>query len=380
MPKSIQIQINPQVLIWAREEAGYKKEEIAGKLKIPTSRYIDWELGKEDIPLGYLKKIANYFKRQLAVFLLPAPPPKIKKPRDFRNLALRRAGGLLGKGLSPDILLAIRRTDKYLSLAARIAGSAYWENQYQWLMDIKTPKTGYPNDIINITVWLRKRLKISLEDQKKFHGINDAFQKWRDSIEGELGVFVFQFDMPDNEVDGFSYAEHQPPYAIVINKNIPAVRKIFTLFHELAHIFRHQSGICQTDQDHFEKKIELECNEFAGKFLVPDSAVVPITGMDDLTTIANEYRISREVYLRRNLERQLISRDDFFNLLNEIREIPIPPRRKPRGYPTPPNSSKSTRGKKFFDLVLNAVCENKIDYLSASDALGLGYSYIAAYE
>lgn len=80
MPKSIQIQINPQVLIWAREEAGYKKEEIAGKLKIPTSRYIDWELGKEDIPLGYLKKIANYFKRQLAVFLLPAPPPKIKIP------------------------------------------------------------------------------------------------------------------------------------------------------------------------------------------------------------------------------------------------------------------------------------------------------------
>lgn len=374
MPKSIQIKINPQVLIWAREEAGYKKEEIAGKLKIPTSRYIDWELGKEDIPLGYLKKIANHFKRQLAVFLLPAPPPKIKKPRDFRNLALSR------EGLSPDILLAIRRTGKYLSLAARIAGNAYWKNQYQWLMDIKTLKTGYAEDIIKMTDWLRHRLKISPEDQKKFYGINDAFQKWRNSIENELGVFVFQFDMPDNEVDGFSYAEHQPPYAIVINKNIPAVRKIFTLFHELAHIFRHQSGICQTEQDHFEKSIELECNEFAGKFLVPDPEVQPITNIEEITTFARQYHVSREVYLRRNLERQLISRDDFFTLLSEIREIPIPPRRKPKGYPTPPNSSKSTRGKKFFDLVLNAVCENKIDYLSASDALGLGYSYIAAYE
>jgi len=186
--------------------------------------------------------------------------------------------------------------------------------------------------------------------------------------------------MPEDEIDGFCFAEDNPPYAIVINKNIASARKIFTLFHELAHIIRHQSGICLTELTAEEKSVEFECNDFAGKFLVPDSEVVPIVGMEDLAAIAGEYRVSREVYLRRNLERELISREEFFNMLNEIRKTPKTPYQKPAGHVSPLIKSKSSRGNKFYELVINAVCENKIDYLSASDALGLGYSYIAAYE
>ena len=110
MPQTIKIQIKPQVLQWAREEAGYKAEDIATKLHIPTERYSNWENDGKEIPLGMLKSIANYYKRQLAVFLLPTPPPKLKTPKDFRNLAVSQAG------LSPDTLLAMRRVHKYLEL------------------------------------------------------------------------------------------------------------------------------------------------------------------------------------------------------------------------------------------------------------------------
>ena len=39
MQQTIKIQVNPQVLQWARKEAGYKQpEDIAVKLHIPTER------------------------------------------------------------------------------------------------------------------------------------------------------------------------------------------------------------------------------------------------------------------------------------------------------------------------------------------------------
>ena len=118
MPQTIKIQIKPQILQWAREEAGYKPDEIAAKLHIPLERYSNWEINGNEIPLGILKNIANYYKRQLAVFLLPAPPPKLMKPKDFRNLSLSHAG------LSPDTLLAMRRAHKYLELVSGV------DNQY----------------------------------------------------------------------------------------------------------------------------------------------------------------------------------------------------------------------------------------------------------
>src|SRR3989338_4314747 len=120
MPQTIKIQVNPQVLLWARKEAGYKEQDIAEKFHIPLDRYIKWESTGKEIPLGILKAIANYYKRQIAVFLLPAPPPELKKPKDFRNLAVSQAG------LSPDTLLAMRLAHKYLELAREILGEEFW--------------------------------------------------------------------------------------------------------------------------------------------------------------------------------------------------------------------------------------------------------------
>jgi Zn-dependent peptidase ImmA (M78 family) len=376
MPQNIKIQINPDVLTWAREEAGYTPEDIAGKLHIPTERYLRWENSREKIPLGMIKRIANYYKRQLAVFLLPTPPPKTKKPNDYRNLAISQTG------LSPEILIAMRRANKYLALTREIQGGQYWIDQYNWQIENEKFKLE-ENSIIDIRLsdWLRKKLKINIDEQKKFRGSADAFRKWRNSIEHELSIFIFQFDMPVGEVDGFCYAGDNPPYAIVINKNIAASRKIFTLFHELAHIFKHQSGICLTEFSAEGHDTEFECNNFAGKFLVPDNEVVPISNMEELSTIAHKYKVSREVYLRRNLERNFINKSEFFRILHELRELTIPPKKiggKIRILP--PVTSKNTRGEKFYNLILNAAYNNQIDYFSASDALGMGYSYIVANE
>lgn len=377
MPQTIKIQVNPQVLQWARKEAGYKQpEDIAVKLHIPTERYTNWETTGKEIPLGMLKSIANYYKRQLAVFLLPAPPPKLKKPKDFRNLAVSQAG------LSPDTLLAMRRAHKYLELARGILGEEYWTNQYGWQKEIEGfLKKGTKVFDEKITEWLRGKLKITIDQQQKFSGYDDAFKKWRNSIEREFGIFVFQFSMPEKELDGFCYAGDKPPYAIIINSDTFKPRRIFTLFHELAHIFKHQSGICLPDITSEKQDIEFECNDFAGKFLVPDTNVYPIENIKDLAELAKRFKVSREVYLRRNFERKFIKEKEFFGFLKDLKELPPPPKKdKKHGAPAPPVLSKSARGEKFYNLILDAVYNNKIDYTTASDALGMGFNYIASNE
>ncbi|MBI3814201.1 MAG: ImmA/IrrE family metallo-endopeptidase [Nitrospinae bacterium] len=377
MSQTLKIQINPRVLLWARKEAGYKEQQIADKLHIPCEKYVNWESTGREIPLGMLKSIANYYKRQLAVFLLPAPPPEIEKPKDFRNLAISK------EGLSPDTLLAMRRANKYLELAREILGEQFIAAQYNWQKEIEK-FTKQEKKIFSdvITEWLRGKLKITINEQQKFKGYDDAFKKWRGSIERELGIFVFHFSMPEKELDGFCYAGEKPPYAIVINSDTVKPRKIFTLFHELAHIFKRQSGICLPDIASEKQDVEFECNDFAGKFLIPDTTVFPIENIEDLGEIARRFRVSREVYLRRNFERDFINKRDFFGLLKDLKEQPLKAKKEKKhgGAPPPPVMSKSTRGEKFYTLILDAVYKNKIDYTTASDALGLNFNYIAKNE
>jgi len=373
MPQITKIKVNPLILQWARTEAGYEPGEIADKLGIKPSRYENWEDNGKNIPLGILKSIANYYKRQLAVFLLPKVPPKLNKPKDYRNLALSSAG------LSPETLLAVRRTHHYIELGREILDINWWHKQYQWVQETqsiaKKDKTVLNEELFG---WLRAKLKIDIERQTKFRGYDAAFKHWRNAIENELSIFVFHFPMPDKELDGFCYAEDEPPYAIVVNSNSKKPRKIFTLFHELAHIFKHQSGICLPDIASEQQGVEYECNDFSGKFLVPDSHVYPADNIDELTELARSFWVSREVYLRRNSERNFITRNKFFTLLKEVRAQVTPPKKK-LDKPTiikPTIRSKSARGEMFYNLIIDAVTDNKIDYTTASDALDLGVTHI----
>ena len=70
--------------------------------------------------------------------------------------------------------------------------------------------------------------------------------------------------MPLDEVQGFCLTDSLP-YVIVTNSNHPYTGRIFTLFHELAHIINKQSAICLVDGVKKEQKEEWLSNSFAGK-------------------------------------------------------------------------------------------------------------------
>ena len=75
--------INPDILKWARERSGYTVETIAAFLKKDASIVNDWESGERALTYVQLEKLADKYKRPIAIFFFPEPP---KEPDIAENL------------------------------------------------------------------------------------------------------------------------------------------------------------------------------------------------------------------------------------------------------------------------------------------------------
>jgi len=359
----IKVNINPDVLKWAREEAGYHLNEIAEKLSLSENEYSRWEEEGKNIPFGKLKIAATSFKRQIPVFFLPNVPEKVKKPKDFRNLKPSE------KTLSKKVLLTLRRASHLQQIANELKGENFWREKENLFQKINVEKIELTNQrVINK---LRKELNISIEDQIKWKSGLSAYKKWRSAVEEKLGILVFQFPMPMEELQGFCLTEGLPKI-IVTNSKHSYYGRLFTIFHELAHIIRNQSGMCLIDLTSENNKLseEFECNSFAGQFLVPANSLIPSDDLEEIRKYANNVNVSREVYLRRLKEEGLIQDRIFYTLLGEIKES-YKNQKKRSGYVPPITKSKASRGETFFSMIIEAVNNNQLNYSDAANALDL---------
>lgn len=363
------VDVNPNIMVWAREEMGMQLEHVAEKQKLDPSDLSNWETSGIAVPFGTLESLAKQYKRQTSVFFLSTTPAKTKKPKDCRNL------GVSAGKYSSDSLLAIRRTERYLDVAQEISGSPYWDERYNWLKKFDEIEVNEKNTIEIISELFHSEI----DDISKTHIPQVAFRKWRAAIEEKLGIFIFQFPMNETEIDGFSYAFDNYPYAIVINNRNSAARKIFTIFHELFHIIQRMPCACDTglSDDKNQLATELECNSFAGNFLVPTSKLDRADSMEEISLLARNLGVSAETYLRRMYEESMVSKKQFYEFLNlikiEYRKYVKP---KSNGAPSMLIQSKSTRGNMFFDTVVGAAATSKISFSNASDLLGLNASKI----
>jgi len=362
------IKINPNILEWARKESGYSVEDISRRLDIDVERYNQWENTGEEIPFGKLKILAKNYKRQIAAFFLPKIPSKTKKPKDFRNLLLANSP------LSKETLLSIRRAHKYQNLMVELFGKNYFEDKYKWLNEYKE-KFQNVTDLDQIAYWLRAKLDYTIEDQFSDKSNDVAYKKWRYFFESKLAIFVFQFSMPTDEIQGFSYSDEYPFYIAINSKNYSTNSRIFTLFHEFAHLLKNQSSLCIPDTVTDEQHEEYKINSFAGALLLPQDHIVYTTDPDEIYKLSKKYKVSSEVYLRRLKDLNLISSDRFFELLDIIRSK-VRPSKKGGFAVSQIQKSINARGQLFCYSVINAAKNEVITYNRASDILGIKVNYI----
>ena len=115
MTKSVEANVEPALLVWARASAGVEIEQAAKKAGVAPDRVLAWEEGRERPTIVQLRNLATAYKRPLAVFYLPEPPKDFQALRDFRRLPGQVAGSQ-----SPELRFEIRRAHDRREIALEL--------------------------------------------------------------------------------------------------------------------------------------------------------------------------------------------------------------------------------------------------------------------
>lgn len=320
--KSFEVDIEPEVLVWARESMGMNTAEVAKRFNLSENTIKKWESGQKKPTIVQIKKLTKIYKRSLAAFFLPEPPEECPLPNDFRTLPKERR-----KPFSQETRLAIRKARRLQSLTIELARSTESE------IYTNVGRASLSDDSEIVANKTREQIGIDVRTQFAWENDVAAFEEWRKAIE-RLGVLVFQLPLPVEETRGFSLPEDILP-TIVLNEKDHIRARIFTLFHEYGHLLLNTSGICnwenQNNPPEIVKSVEKFCNNFAGAFLVPKDALlqhelvklrVNTSDWSDeyLGKIARDFKVSREVILRRLVTLKLASWDFYRMKYKEWRE------------------------------------------------------------
>src|SRR2546425_2639980 len=295
---TIEVNVKPSVLRWLRESAGLAVEDIARRLGTSETAVKAWESGDRRPTLRTLEELSVFLKRPLAAFLLPQRPSEPPLPTDFRCLPGKKK---LPMGRATR--LAIREARRMQGVAGDLTA------QLGPPLRARIRKITLQTDPEAIAEAERKRLGIDLDEQVRWASAHGAFSRWRRAVE-QLGVLVFQLPMPVEEARGFSLTDGSLP-AIVVNSSDAITARIFTLFHEYAHLLLDTAGVCLPHEGAEDQgQIEKFCNHFSGALLVPKAALltderttqitrVPSVADADLEELAWRFKVSKQVVWRR---------------------------------------------------------------------------------
>lgn len=370
MPKE-QIPVTPALITWARVRAGYSLEEAQN-----TFEKIDaWENGKAFPTYGQLEILADKFKLPIAVFFFPEPPKVPPISESFRTLPEPQFSEI------PRQVRFLLRKAKAFQL--NLAELNYGRNPAARLItrDLSFPPTVTISEMVDR---VREYLGITLENQKGWSNTDVALENWRNVLQ-DAGVFVFKDAFKTPEYSGFCLYDETFPI-IYVNNSTAKTRQIFTLFHELAHLLFHTSGI-DTFHDEYiphlpgdAQLIEIVCNRFASNFLVPDDAFeAAFAGREPIEETAEElaalFHVSRELVFRKFLDRKLINQDTYENAAKRWAA-----QREPEPGGNYYNNQISYLGPRYVRLALTQYHRNIIDETQLAEYLNIAPRNVAAFE
>jgi Zn-dependent peptidase ImmA (M78 family) len=299
--------INPKMIVWARERNLLSVEELATLMKKEPAEIRRWEAGTEAPSYANLEVLSlRYLKIPLALFFFPDPPSiedPVSKFRRLPDYELDR--------ISTDTMQMMRIAQGYQESLTEFATGG--KRRRKLFRDL-SQKGKTVHDLAKET---REYLGITLKNQMAFHSSEDAFKYWRHNLE-TAGIFTFKDSLEDRFISGFCLLDEEFPIVFVNNSNA-FTRQIFTLIHELGHILFEIHGVTDVNEKYIEhmsqkdKALETKCNQFAAEVLVPtesfenDILLFREKGPDSIPNIAEKYSVSKEVILRRLLNRKLVT-------------------------------------------------------------------------
>ncbi len=374
MTTRIEASANPAVLSWARRTSGLEVDDAARKAQVKPERVTAWESGQSRPTINQLRRLADIYRRPLAVFFLAVPPPEEPLPSDYRRFTPEAA-----PRLSPELRAAIRLAQVRRQAILELYGD----------LGEEPPRLTLAAQLGEAPEEVGARLRSALRPQPQTMDARSVLGAWRTAAE-DAGVLVFQADRIDvAEMRGFSISDRPLP-AVVLNMQDAPRARTFTLLHEVAHVLLGAAGLCALEElgpNTQIKRVEVFCNHVAGAALVPADSLlrepeVPRRGAgeiadDALMALARRYGVSAEVIVRRLLTLGRVTaafyqrkRAEFQEQYQELR------RRRSAGFAPPPVLAVARNGPSFTRRVLEAFDEDRITASDIADLLGIRLKHL----
>lgn len=371
---------NPMILTWAREEVGLKIPEVAERFKKSAATIEAWENGQEAPTFRQLIELANYYKRPVAALFLPTVPPKSPKPHDFRILPSTVQGEY-----TKETLVAYREVYNMLRETRELLNELNRDIIYSlpsWTID----------DVPELKAeQLRTLLGISIEQQiKDFDTYQTAQDNWRNVL-FDRGVIVRVCKMPIEDARAFCLFVNTLAGIGLSNEDREHGR-IFSLFHEVCHLAINQPGISglSSNSKSANQQIEQYCDRFSAAFLLPSShkevveSLELFSGSIDFLEVgqyvANKFKVSKYVVLRRALDLDIISPDIYWKTIPKWKDIDAQYVSNLKSQGKSGGNYYATQisyiGRRFLGLVMEALQRNYVTSVEARRLLGIDPSSI----
>jgi Zn-dependent peptidase ImmA (M78 family)/DNA-binding XRE family transcriptional regulator len=385
---TIEAKITPAVMEWARKKSGYTPERAARKIGRPSEDIRAWETGELKPTLAQARKASGVYKRPLAVFFLPEPPKEFDTLRDFRTLPEG-----VPEEYSPELSFLIRRL----------------QSRQQWMREFLETEEYEPVDFIgsgslsdtptNLAEKIRKKLAIEPSEVISCRTREEALQLWIDRVE-ENGIFVSRGGNSRwekiyvEEARGFVLADKFAPF-IFINAQDAKAAQLFTLAHELVHLWINEPGLSNREPiirpTSDTETIEIFCNKVSSEILVPESLFVKRWQVDrkekslleKINSMSIHFKVSREVITRKLLDRHVINQSKYLDLIKvfrkelmDLKEREKKDREKREGFPDPHRIKLMNNGMAFTRIVLSAYKSGEILGSETAGLLEIKLNYL----
>ncbi len=384
MTRRSYITLQPAVLRWARERAGFSQDQLAVKLQVRSEAVSKWE-GSGRITFAKVDALAKCTYTPVGYFYLTEPPDDSLPITDFRT---QDADPL--QHPSPNLLETVYQMQR----------------RQMWMREELVYQGASPLAFVGA-------FGLDAPPQQVAAAISDALQlsggwaaaegSWTNALQtlrnriasmdvlvvfnGVVGNNTYRKLDPD-EFQGFALTDEYAPLIFVNNADYKPAQ-IFTLAHELAHIFMGQPGLSKLEALHWKgHRTEEICNHIAAEFLVPEEELLkrwPTAEqtIDPYQDVARYFKVSTVVAARRALDSNLITQNVFFEYYEE---------NKAKNWGGTPQNELSRGGNfwnnqhgrvgiRFGTAVSRAVKEGRLSYREAYSLTGLkGHTFASMPE
>ncbi len=364
------ITLQPAILEWARERAGLSEAALAKKLTAKPEQVQQWE---EDGNLTYKRaeKLAKVTHTPFGYLFLNEPPEEKLPVADFRTVG-SEAGGRPSPELLDVLYDAMRKQD--------------WYREH--LLEVGED----PLDFVGSATLKTEKKELAQAMRRKF-GFNPqlrtAVSNWEQALSlmfdhcEDQGVMVIRSGIAEGnthrplsveEFRGFALTDPYAPLVFINSKDSPA-GQMFTLVHELVHLWLGLSGVSNLEQTYApSKRVEIFCNAVAAEVLVPldDLRAALKDGADTVAELKRRFKVSSLVILRRLHDLKAIDREQFQKLyLAEEQEFARKRAAQDGGGNYYATQRVRSGGSRFARALIASALEGRTTYREAQGLLGI---------